>query len=593
MKSKEKQLQFIDNVLLPAYGISSIIDYETKLNVNKINSAMINNINKTIIELKKVYPIKSFNLNKTNGKVNNTEQAIGLLKRCLSLSVVPFEIITEKKSSYLRLISRNNLLDKYINNKMSYIRDFKESKETVVENKDNKEAKIDAQENESIQIVSGGRALVQNMHSPDKVSNNILQTDGNGNLSLYRHDAVSNNILQTDGNGNISLGSNNETNLNATETTQVIEQKELLENMGTIKTEKYIINLSKFDSSWTDNKLIIQDINFNFNKKDIKSLKINFKPINDLVETKNKVKKLNKTYIDCSIEIGATEICASNVKSGENILPQNIILPISCAQYSTMQLIINLSKDVGTYANIEIEKDGFRFSTAFMNKMKKSIVKLPNAYIYKGVAEYESYVTMSEQSNKQFIEKYDVVPYRIGSIRGAYVNGYDKDAMSEPLRCFVIGKYGHAEFIGFDETIAITVYSYEYDEKKNEVIIRHRILRGVDMFNNVKVIFNSEISDVEISIDDKIMELEKNGNELTLINTKDNYVPLVAMQYKDCYISIKIKNIALSIINSLEIKTKISAYHLSCELRRNLSRLGNENGFEPTFVSIEELEKLV
>jgi hypothetical protein len=118
MKSLEEQIKFLDIELLPVYGFKAINDYNTKLNTTSIEN--INNflekLNKLIPTFRKIFPVKDFSLHKTEYQIKTHEQALLFLKKCLTVASIPFEF--NKKN--LRLISQNNILDKYI--QMSEIR---------------------------------------------------------------------------------------------------------------------------------------------------------------------------------------------------------------------------------------------------------------------------------------------------------------------------------------------------------------------------------------------------------------------------------------------------------------------------------------
>jgi hypothetical protein len=124
MKDKLKQIEFVDKTLLPIYGFKSIQDYTTKISSNDIkkSTSIILNLNNILSELKQVFQVKEFNLHKTDGKIQSHTQAFALLKKCLQICNILFDIIQENKINYLRLIQKNNILDNYIDkNKMTDI----------------------------------------------------------------------------------------------------------------------------------------------------------------------------------------------------------------------------------------------------------------------------------------------------------------------------------------------------------------------------------------------------------------------------------------------------------------------------------------
>jgi hypothetical protein len=125
MKDKVEQLKCLDYHLLPLYGIKSIVDYKTKISLNDVknNPDIIAKLNKFLPEIKKCFPVKEFNLHKTNNMVSSYTQAYAILKICLEIANIPFDIVKENSINYVRLIQENIFLKNYIyNKKMSDIR---------------------------------------------------------------------------------------------------------------------------------------------------------------------------------------------------------------------------------------------------------------------------------------------------------------------------------------------------------------------------------------------------------------------------------------------------------------------------------------
>lgn len=114
MKERIDQIKYIDTILLPIYGIKSIVDYNSKICYKMVDKKMMDKLNVEIENIKKVYPIKEFNLHKTDNKIKSNLQAIGILKKCLEISNVQYEIVTEDKINYIRLIEGNKILNNYI-----------------------------------------------------------------------------------------------------------------------------------------------------------------------------------------------------------------------------------------------------------------------------------------------------------------------------------------------------------------------------------------------------------------------------------------------------------------------------------------------
>jgi hypothetical protein len=126
MKDITKQIQFIDQFMLHLYGIDSLADFNSKISVQmlKKEKKIIDEINKILPKIKKLFPVKDFSLHKTDNKVKSYQQAFGMLKICLRIARIPFEIVKIGKINYLCLNGENIYLKNYINrHKMSEIRE--------------------------------------------------------------------------------------------------------------------------------------------------------------------------------------------------------------------------------------------------------------------------------------------------------------------------------------------------------------------------------------------------------------------------------------------------------------------------------------
>jgi hypothetical protein len=120
VKSVLDQITFIDKKLLPLFEIKSVVDYINVIYFDalKKNTNILESINKLIDEFRNIFPSKEFSLHKTNYIIKTHEQLFSLLKKCLEITSIPYEISKPNGNKYLRLISTNNLLEEYI--KMNY-----------------------------------------------------------------------------------------------------------------------------------------------------------------------------------------------------------------------------------------------------------------------------------------------------------------------------------------------------------------------------------------------------------------------------------------------------------------------------------------
>lgn len=137
MKSLEQQITFLDRQLLSIFGFKSIMDYTTIITVSMLENIpnFIQVVNDILATITDVYPVKKFNLHKTDHQVLTHSQAFNILVQCLELSEIPHLVWTElhnrKTIRYLRLSDKNKTLEMYIQNKMSEKRSFIENEKSV------------------------------------------------------------------------------------------------------------------------------------------------------------------------------------------------------------------------------------------------------------------------------------------------------------------------------------------------------------------------------------------------------------------------------------------------------------------------------
>lgn len=117
MKHLKDQIKFIDVKLLPLYGFKNLLDYSQIINITDADDLTIDldKLNELIDEFRKIFHSKNFSLHKTQYRILTKSQAICLLKTCLEITSIPHDVSLKKNKKYLRLISKNNILDDYIN----------------------------------------------------------------------------------------------------------------------------------------------------------------------------------------------------------------------------------------------------------------------------------------------------------------------------------------------------------------------------------------------------------------------------------------------------------------------------------------------
>lgn len=149
MKKLIKQVIFLDKILLPIFGISSIYDYNTTICLQDLDEkALLEKINDVLPQFKQTFPVNNFNLHKTNHKILSVKQAFNLLKNCLTIAFIPFHISKSKQKKYLRLVCLNNILSKHVDkNQMTEKRIFENEKKEEIK----KEEKEFEDESEKIE----------------------------------------------------------------------------------------------------------------------------------------------------------------------------------------------------------------------------------------------------------------------------------------------------------------------------------------------------------------------------------------------------------------------------------------------------------
>jgi hypothetical protein len=115
-----EQLSFLNKLLID-FGIKGLSDYETKISQSELSNDIINKVNNSIPEIKKLFKTSSMNLARKKYKIDSIGLALSILKHCLKQANVPYETIHTKTNNCLRLIPVNRLLVEYIEHPMNTI----------------------------------------------------------------------------------------------------------------------------------------------------------------------------------------------------------------------------------------------------------------------------------------------------------------------------------------------------------------------------------------------------------------------------------------------------------------------------------------
>lgn len=140
MKAINEQIKFIDTALLPLFGLKNIIDYNNfiKCEINeKDEKEFLIKINNILTELKCIFPVKRFNLHKTDNTIKSYKQAINILKMCLEIANVNYILDKFNNDKIVRLNSTNLNLYRYIEkmekiNETSDLRIFRENTNSII-----------------------------------------------------------------------------------------------------------------------------------------------------------------------------------------------------------------------------------------------------------------------------------------------------------------------------------------------------------------------------------------------------------------------------------------------------------------------------
>lgn len=293
MKSLEEQIKFIDTVLLPLFGITNVVDFTGFIDTSKLNIDL-NKLNENLQEFRKVFPVKNFNLHKTNYQIISQDQAFNVLKKCLDITNVQYEL----NKSGLRLIPVNNILKRYIKN--TYKMSSERTKEKTVIEHDEIEESIVGSKFSGIKYQFTNDDLIKNIKKEHTYSFQIQPF-------YYMDDKAKINY-------------------------QLLKSKQ----------ENYIIDedtLEDISHFFNKKSLKIDLFSFYLGNKNIKSFKCTFKS-----KKINGIEPISKQYLDLIF----SKTCygfsvfdnGDKFVNGGELLPPNVILLNSLNRFSNNYLII-------------------------------------------------------------------------------------------------------------------------------------------------------------------------------------------------------------------------------------------------------------
>jgi len=520
VKYIEDQIKILDDKILPILKLTGIDDYKTKIFANKITKDMVKEINKILDDIKKVFPVKDFNLHKTDGVIRDENHLFNFLKTCFTIAVIPFQLKNDHKyGKYLRLISQNNFLTEHVYRKqMSEIREKTIKSQWLPTTIELDEKVLDENVPSISVITNDGKKLV------GKEAGEYMKKYLKNDYDYYKNNTGKPDInIILDGNSN-----------NKNQITKEIDK-------SNSKEDKFI-DLPNFDFFSKYNVRYISNDNINDYIKskdtiktkiglcDTNMLNIESRLIIDLDISTIGMNKYNYTdlffniippinidiykYIDgkISFDIGGTKIFTFNkinkdmnllkdisIILGETLVYSNIRINIEL--YSTTPLLIDLLK----LSHFELTFETVKLNIPTTSD-KSFEVKYGN---FNSLRFISGMVGLAISFNQEYENTYKQILYK-----SIYMN--DKNAL---LRIFLKEFNNYSSiFIGFNNDIIknkklhIDNISYNINKYDEKTYINSLITEDID-----KTLWHSQIKTNKInftlwSIKNKFNEKYKNGN---------------------------------------------------------------------------------
>ena len=349
MKSLKLQIEFIDKKLIVLYGFKGITDYSYSISTSESDIIPIDlvKLNELIVEFRKIFHAKNFSLHKTQYKILTKSQAICLLKTCLEITSIPFDMSLKQKKKYLRLISKNNILDDYINSlKMS---ENRTSHSNLPTNSPEYENKLNSKEKSS-----------------ERINLMPLYPTPFADICYFLNLEENNDNKNNDNNG---YTSNMKYKLESTyDTSGLKEYKE----PKTITKEELINSIkktTKFEYVTFSKKILngsniqINMKNYELSDKILKSFCVKFisKELNSVpIISEHFITEITKNIL-FEVVIGGNHVCNWSGKFSNNIncIVDNIILPLNCLDYHQVYLNLkNIEPLINLLENFEFVISG-------------------------------------------------------------------------------------------------------------------------------------------------------------------------------------------------------------------------------------------
>ena len=438
MKSLKDQIEFIDKKLLVLYGFKDIRDYSHTICIGEPDTIPIdlNKLNEIINEFRKIFHAKNFSLHKTQYKILTKSQAVCLLKTSLEITSIPFDISFKQKKKYLRLISKNNILEDYINT-------LKMAENSTFESK-----------------LEQSKQTEQNEHT-EQIKN--LES-----MSTYK----------------------------INEKPKMITKEQLNENIKKIFKFEFYINPKKhIIYNFHENIMSINMKSFELNDKILKSFCVRF-----ISKKKDGVQIITNDVIEYLIkdilfgvkiwEFDDYYNWTGKFKNGENCIIDNVILPMKYIWYHNVMLCLFNIKNIenlldnleivitGEYINLYSELDNVIESSCIEQSIKIddkcNLLRIRAGFCSNAYKEY-IYPEMLE-GKTPILNKSDIInesksfvgkSMNIGNIEGFEITNHSKELTNNIIKKIFQYQYEFACWDEYCEKNANNVEYYKTIEKNS------------------------------------------------------------------------------------------------------------------------------
>jgi hypothetical protein len=536
MKHLKDQIKFIDTKLLPIYGFKNITDYNYVLSITDTEDLKINlsKLNELIEEFRKTFHSKNFSLHKTKYKIETKSQAICLLKTCLETTSIPFDICLKKNKKFLRLISKNNILDDYINHlKMAENGTF----ETNFLNK----SEPNTSTNTMHEFIS---------ESKQKSEQGIEQEFEQ--VNPIKNEDLNNKYYPLTGLKNI-------------EKTIIITKEKLNEGIKKINTFEFVVSPKKSIITVNLNELVIK-INLKngvLENKILKSCCVKFisKKINSQpIISENIIDILTKNIFGKLI-VGGYVILSDKFTNGSNFIVDNVILPIKFLIYHTVEFhLVNIQEILHLLENFEICISGeyVNLYTELENSLETALIEqtmcVDNKYntfrimcgmggnAYDKFVPYDKFIKLNDLSNRMSctkdIIKYnksDIIneselfigkPFSYGDIEGFEITNFSNQFIDSDAKKVLDYQYDFVYWNKYYEIQTIGTEYYRVNSGKNTYTHNYKINMNTNDINTI-----SELK-FFINLDfEKISNMKIKSNPCVLCIESHNYVLDMDLKY--------------------------------------------------------------